>query len=224
MSFTPPAQQTIGDITAANDEQFAPLLIYKPTLSRATRYEMQAIKGLTPNDPEMLAPGVAMRVQSTSTNLSPTARGALDVLGKYESDSSGGYNAVNQIGLKGGHSTGQELGAFSGDYNNLGGMNLTDMTLKQIMELQAPRPGMSNADWINQGRLHAVGRYQFIGSTFKMVVRQMGLDPNTKFTPEIQDAMGIFHLKNVGIGDWVGPNSYASPEERQLVSQARRGM
>ena len=46
---------------------------------------------------------------------------ALDVLGKYESDGVGGYNAVNQIGIKNGRGV---LG-YSGDYRNLGSKPLT---------------------------------------------------------------------------------------------------
>ena len=42
------------------------------------------------------------------------------------------------------------------------------MTVGEIMALQESVPGMSNAEWYRQGRLHAVGRYQFIGDTFAL--------------------------------------------------------
>ena len=56
------------------------------------------------------------------------------------------------------------------------------MSVGEIMNLQASRPGMSNAEWIRQGRLHAVGRYQMIGPTFARVVQAMGIKPNQQFT------------------------------------------
>ena len=46
------------------------------------------------NDPSVL---------SRSLKLSSTERGALDALARYESQNVGNYNAVNQIGTKGGH-------------------------------------------------------------------------------------------------------------------------
>ena len=72
------------------------------------------------------------------------------------------------------------------------------------MSLQANN-GMSNQEWINNGRLHAVGRYQFIGPTFKAVVQRMGISPDTKFTPEVQDRMFMNLLLSGGLGQWVGP-------------------
>ena len=90
------------------------------------------------------------------------------------------------------------------------------------MELQARRPGMSNSEWIRQGRLHAVGRYQFIRDTFAQVVRELGIQPNERFTPELQDRMGLHHLRNNGITPWVGPRTYATSAERAIVEQARR--
>ena len=146
-------------------------------------------------------------------------RAALDAIGYWESDSVGGYNAVNQIGRDGGHST----EGFSGDYNDLGQRNLTEMSVAEIMDLQARRPGMSDAEWIAQGRLHAVGRYQFIGSTFAEVVRRMGIPGTAIFTPALQDQMALWLLRNSvnGIGQWVGPNTNATPQQRSAINAAR---
>ena len=149
---------------------------------------------------------------------------ALDVIGKYESDNVGSYNAVNQYGGRGGRSTGANLGMYSGDIrkmNQHGGRPLTDFTLGEIMALQAEN-GMSNSQWRDAGRLHAVGRYQFIGPTFKGVVSRMGLDKNLKFTPEVQDAMALDLLRTGGISQWVGPNDYATPQERATVKEMQR--
>ena len=159
--------------------------------------------------------------QRVSFNPNQTEARALDVIGKYESDSVGGYNAVNQIGTNGGHGV---LG-YSGDIRDMpqhGGRAVTDMTIGEIMELQR-ETGISTQEWINSGKLHAVGRYQFIGPTFKAVVQQMGLSPDTKLTPDVQDAMALHLLRTAGngIGQWVGPSTYATASERQLVSAAR---
>ena len=149
---------------------------------------------------------------------------ALDVIGKYESDSVGSYNAVNQYGGRGGRSTGASMGMYSGDIRNMSqhrGRPLTDFTLGEIMALQAEN-GVSNTQWRDAGRLHAVGRYQFIGPTLKGVVSRMGLDKNLKFTPEVQDAMALDLLRTGGISQWVGPDDYATPQERATVKEMRR--
>ena len=97
------------------------------------------------------------------------------------------------------------------------------MTIDEVMTLQADTGGLSNSQWIQQGKLHAVGRYQFIGPTFRSVVQQMGLPGNTKLTPDVQDAMALHLLRTAhnGIAQWVGPNSYATASERQAVEAAR---
>lgn len=151
---------------------------------------------------------------------------ALDVIGTYESDSVGGYDAVNQYGGEGGHTTGSEMGMHSGRFSEMpqhGGRQLTSMSLQEIMDLQEDTAGMSNDEWRDSGRLHAVGRYQFIGSTFKSIVDQSGIDPNTKFTPEVQDAMALYLLRTAtgGIGQWVGPSTHATMDEKEIVRAAR---
>lgn len=154
-------------------------------------------------------------------NLSTTQKQALNILSKYESASSGGYNAVNQIGTKGGRGT----SGFSGDFRSMrqhGGKSLTDMTISEIMSLQAERPGMSNQEWIRQGRLHAVGRYQFIGGTLPGVVSRSGIPTNAKFTPEVQDLLALQYLKEAGIGAWIGPSDKATRGERQIIEAARK--
>ena len=151
---------------------------------------------------------------------------ALDVIGTYESDSVGGYDAVNQYGDKGGHGTGSQLGMYSGRFSEMpqhNGRELSSMTLQEIMDLQSDTDGLSNDEWRDQGRLHAVGRYQFVGDTLAGIVRNSGIDPNTRFTPEVQDAMALYHLRTAtsGIGEWVGPATYATMGEKEIVRAAR---
>jgi len=161
--------------------------------------------------------------QGVSGNISDKQKQALNILSKYESAGSGGYNAVNQIGIKGGR--GVLPGSFSGDFKKMpqhGGRALTDMTIAEIMSLQASRPGMSNQEWIRQGRLHAVGRYQFIGMTLPGVVKRSGIPTSAKFTPEVQDLLALQYLKEAGIGAWIGPRDKATRQERAVIEAARK--
>jgi murein DD-endopeptidase MepM/ murein hydrolase activator NlpD len=154
-------------------------------------------------------------------NLSTTQKQALNILSKYESAGAGGYNAVNQIGIRGGRG----VMGYSGDFTRMpqhGGRPLTDLTIAEIMALQAKRPGMSNQEWIRQGRLHAVGRYQFIGGTLPGVVKRSGIPINAKFTPEVQDLLALQYLKEAGIGAWIGPSDKATREERMVIERARK--
>lgn len=154
-------------------------------------------------------------------NVGSVQKQALNVIGKYESDSVGGYNAVNQIGIAGGRGT----SGFSGDIRQMKqhkGRSLTDMTIGEIMNLQAERPGMSNEEWIAQGRLHAVGRYQFIGGTLPGVVARAGIPATAKFTPDVQDKLALQYLKEAGLGAWIGPSDRATASERAIVEQARK--
>jgi len=154
----------------------------------------------------------------TNPQITNEQRAALNVLAKYESGAAG-YNAVNQIGVKGGRGV---LG-FSGDFRKMpqhGGKSLTDMTVGEVMALQADN-NMSNDEWIASGRLHAVGRYQFIGPTLAAWVKRLGIPSETKFSPVVQDILGLSYMKIAGIGAWIGPSDKATSEERAKIELAR---
>ena len=165
---------------------------------------------------------------SSSTSTGPGAdlndpfmNRALNIIGSYESLGRGNYNAVNQ----GGTDEGRTPLGYSGDITKnplWGGRQLTDMTLSEIYGFQ-DRKGLSGADFEAQGGLHAVGRYQFIGSTLRWVADQMGIPLDTKFTPQIQDQMAAWLLTNSsnGIGQWVGPRELATAIERRAIQDAR---
>jgi len=156
-------------------------------------------------------------------NVSSNEKQALDYIAKYESESAGGYDAVNQGGAEGG----TKVLGYSGPFSLMpqhGNRPLTSLTIAEIMALQAdPGSSMSMQEWFNAGKLHAVGRYQFIGPTLASVVRQMGINPNTKFTPDVQDKMALWLLRNSanGIGQWVGPANYATAQERAIINAVR---
>ena len=75
--------------------------------------------------------------------------------------------------------------------------------------------------WIESGKLHAVGAYQFIGNTLPGVAERAGIPDNAKFSPGVQDLMALQLIKERGISPWVGPSDKATPAERAIVEKAR---
>lgn len=139
-------------------------------------------------------------------NTTPLQKQALDVIGKYESDPVGGYNAMNEGGTNGGRT----VVGYSGHSKGRLGKNLTDMTVGEIIQLQ------------QQGRLHAAGRYQFIGNTLPGVVRDAKVDLSAKFDQSTQDLLGLTLMRQRGIQPWIGPADKATAAERRIVEQAMR--
>ena len=119
----------------------------------------------------------------------------LDLIGKRESDSVGGFNAVNQIGTAGGHG----VDGYSGDYRkapfNKSGKDLTSMSIAEIMKLQHDDGNMSNEEWKKSGKLHAVGRYQIIGSTLKGLIDQGVARPGDTFNEATQNKLAAALVK-----------------------------
>lgn len=65
----------------------------------------------------------------------------------------------------------------------------TQMTLGEIYK------------WINDtpGQPHAIGRYQFIPPTLKSLARRLGLTPDVRFTPDVQDKLADVLLVEAGL-------------------------
>lgn len=150
----------------------------------------------------------------------PLQQQALGILAKYESGSHG-YEAVNQIGDESGRSTKGFSGSFT-DMNQHGGGSLTDLTIGDIKKLQFDDRSLSDADWIKQGRLHAVGKYQFIGNTLPEVAKKAGIPDTAKFSSRVQDTLALQLMKDRGIEPWVGPSDKATKEERAIIEKARQ--
>jgi hypothetical protein len=116
-------------------------------------------------------PASASQRTSTGSIASPAA-GSLtplaDLIARGESGSAG-YNASNK------GTVGNRIIAGNKE-------DLSKMTIGQVMQRQALPAGDTN-------RLFAVGRYQMVPETFKEAVRYLKLDPNTQYTPEVQDQM-----------------------------------
>ena len=159
------------------------------------------------------ATGDAGKVTSGST-LSGNQKVVADAIAKYESGD-WGYEAFNQGGAAGG----TKVVGKSGSHKNQFGRSLTDMTLGEIFKKQnTKQQGMSFQQHLDSGGLHAVGRYQFIGSTLQDEVAKMGLSHDTKFTPEVQDSIFLNHVKRVGdISPWVGPmQNYSASQKAEF--------
>jgi hypothetical protein len=168
---------------------------------------------------------------STETQTAAKGKGygygaLLDLIGKRESDSSGGYDAVNQIGEDGGHSTGN---GYAGPFSKMsqhGGKKLTSLTVKQVMDLQSGwASSMSNEEWIRKGKLHAVGRYQFIGPTLASLVSQGHAKPSDKFDESTQNKLAVALIKQVGTnpgrlkGTWIGLTKETDAAIRAAISK-----
>ena len=172
-------------------------------------------------EPSVSASSPGTEVSISSEGMTPNQRGALDVLAKYESGAAG-YDAVNQIGTQGGRG----VKGFSGDIKNApwnpDNRSLTDMTIGEIKQRQYDDRTMSDSQWIKSGKLHAVGRYQFIANTLPGVAERAGIPDDAKFTPEVQDILALQLMKERGISPWVGPSDKATSSERALVEAASK--
>lgn len=156
----------------------------------------------------------------TGSALSGNQKIVADAIARYESGD-WGYEAFNQ----GGTASGTKVVGKSGSHKDTFGRSLTDMTLGEIFHRQNTKQrGLSMQQHLDEGGLHAVGRYQFIGSTLQDEVNRMGLSHDTKFTPDVQDKIFISHIKRVGnISPWVGPMQHYSQSQKnqfnQMISQ-----
>lgn len=65
----------------------------------------------------------------------------------------------------------------------------TQMTLREIAQWVRATPGTP----------HAIGRYQIIPSTMKILIRRSGFSPQTRFSPEVQDAFADILLADAGL-------------------------
>lgn len=108
----------------------------------------------------------------------PTLQEALqplsDLIALGESSTAGDYNAANN---------GRAMDLGKHGLSNLFGRNCSEVTIGEVMLAQA------------QHRLHAVGRYQIIGTTLTAAVRWAGLSGADTFSPANQDKLFIALIK-----------------------------
>jgi hypothetical protein len=111
----------------------------------------------------------------------------LDMIASVES-TEGDYNAYNE----GGDDDGYRVRGWGGDSQKGPlGRKLTDMTISEIMQHQKDK----------DPPIHAAGRYQIIGKTMEGLINrksygETGVSVSDKFTPAVQDKLGIALIKH----------------------------
>lgn len=115
----------------------------------------------------------------------PTIRDAVEPLAQLiahgESATAGDYNAAN-------NGYAMDLGKHG--LSKFFGRDCSEVTIGEVMLAQ------------DQHRLHAVGRYQIIGTTLASAVRWAGLSGSDMFTPANQDRLFIALIKHKRPAIW----------------------
>lgn len=117
------------------------------------------------------------------------------------------------------------IGAAEGStYNTLfgyaersgGDFSGTDITTMTVSDVQSLQKEMVKKNGISS----AVGKYQFIQATLKEAIKGLGLKGDEKFTPELQDKLALWLLKNrTSYDDWATGTGDAAKFQNELASQ-----
>ena len=122
-------------------------------------------------------------VDPNSASRSNGVRGLLEFISAGE----GGYDSANN-GTKGNRIVG------STKVKTINGRKLSELTVAEIMQLQKGKRETGR-------KLFAVGSYQIIPTTMKVVVRHARLDTSKTFDKDTQDLMGLTLLIGNGKGE-----------------------
>jgi hypothetical protein len=108
-------------------------------------------------------------------------------------------NLIGGPGIEGlasfiaGAETGGRFDAYNSD-NSKGDSKLLETNISDLRNYMNSKHSNSSG---------AVGAYQFMPETAKGLATQMGMDPSkTKFTPEVQKQLHLFHLNQLGYGKY----------------------
>ncbi|MEC7119667.1 MAG: hypothetical protein VXW65_07180 [Pseudomonadota bacterium] len=122
---------------------------------------------------EQLAEGVQKLRGIQSGASKPTDDHTGGALGRLIGSGEGDYNSYNQ--------------GSAGDSRNKPKIDLSNMTVAELMRRQAlPEK--------HKDRIFAAGKYQTIPSTTREAVSALKIDPNQKFTPELQERIFAEYL------------------------------
>ena len=161
-----------------------------------TQKELQdAIKKADSEGKKMIdigGPTAAEQAKEVRMGPSPTKMTLLDAIAKGESAGQGGYDAMNQ-GTVG--TAGKVIG--SGNSEKIINKKLTDMTIGEIMD-RAAKPSDNAQKRKADGLIFAAGRYQIIPETLKSLVKAGIASRDEKFSPEVQDRLGMELIKQTG--------------------------
>ena len=124
---------------------------------------------VTPEAP-LVVSKKSVKVKPQRPSLAKIIKPLADLIGSGE----GSWNSVNRGGA----------GDTPGGARSVIGKNLTQLTLRELQRYQF------------NGRLFAVGKYQFLPQTLRLAIRQSGIDQDSLFTPETQDYLLATVLKH----------------------------
>ena len=121
----------------------------------------------------------------------------------------GGYEAFNQ----GGSNEGKTVEGFSGTYGDHPantGKKLTEMTIKEILDIQDsgyntklyPFTKEGTEKWHKSGGIHAAGRYQFTNIGLREALKRSNLKETDLFNEENQDILAMILLTQIGPSQW----------------------
>jgi hypothetical protein len=99
----------------------------------------------------------------------------------------GDYNSYN-TGTK---------GVAGGKVGYSGHADLSNITIREILDSNDLYDGN------DKRRMFAVGRYQFIASTLKNLVKKAGVSLDTKFTPAVQDSLFDAFIRGTPLGNYI---------------------
>lgn len=113
-----------------------------------------------------------------------------------------------------GFGSGYDVTLGYGKFNKPTDKPLSQMTLAEVKKLQKEILG-------NSGRLNssAVGKYQIVGTTLRGLQKSMGLDDNTVFSPELQDAMAKKLLEGRGLNKYMSGQISREQFQKNLVPE-----
>tara|TARA_R110000796_G_scaffold108265_2_gene219192 strand:- start:25 stop:2682 length:2658 start_codon:yes stop_codon:yes gene_type:complete len=176
----------------------------------------ETLKGLAVEEPETAGQTQNNGVQSTTASL----------IERYESGR-GGYDTL--------------FGQAQGSGGPFEGFNVSQKTLGELYEFSNPSGAQGTyGAYVKATNPKGVlatpmGRFQFVGSTLKAVAKKMGLPDNTVFNKETQDAVFLFHARDVMAGKsqegkikalrgtWDGFNSASDAELIQMIAEVEGG-
>ena len=118
-------------------------------------------------------------VESTSGSAQGEWGSLLNVIAMAESESSGGYNAMNR------NVNGRYRGGHSDDKFGMG--DLTSMTVGEIRSHQ------------NKGDIFASGRYQIVPDTLQFLINKGVVKPGDMYDAATQDRLAVALIENRGV-------------------------
>ena len=101
------------------------------------------------------------------------------------------------------------------------------MTIQEILDIQDsgydtekyPMTEEGWAKWFASGGIHVAGKYQLERDTIRDAMRFTGIKPTEKFTPEIQDRLGMSILLKYGPTKWNGLKSKGKVADMEKLLQ-----